>query len=268
MKIGFLGAGNMACAIIDGLLKKEKITNKNVFISDISAEATEKCIKKFGVTACGSSLEVVENCEVIFLAVKPNNFTDLLTPLDGTLKAKNPLLISIAAGTTLQYISSLLSYEPLLARVMPNTNALAGESMTAICASEKLSEGQLKLVKELCAAFGKAVLLDEKYFSAFVALASSSPAFVYMFIDQLARAGVKLGIGKKLALEIAVQAVLGSAKLVEESGVHPYELIDRVCSPGGTTIEGIAALQKNGFESAVMNAVEASYLKDKKLSEG
>lgn len=149
---------------------------------------------------------------------------------------------------------------------MPNINATVGEAMTAYCTNGRPDEQQVKTVERLCSSFGKIIALDEKYFPIFGVLAGAAPAFSYLFIDELARAAVKLGMNKKQALEIAAQTVLGSAKLVAESDEHPFELIDKVCSPGGITIEGVTALQEFGFSNAITQAVRKAYEKDSKLS--
>ncbi|MBQ2775067.1 MAG: pyrroline-5-carboxylate reductase [Clostridia bacterium] len=264
---GFIGAGNMANAIIKGMLASEAVNGADIMIYDIDSKKVKTVCKLYGCCEALTAVEVAEKCSEIVLAVKPYDFEKLLSELDSTLKQHNPLIISIAAGNTTDYITSLLSYTPTLARVMPNINATIGEAMSAYCTNERVTDEQKAFVETLCASIGEVTELEEKHFSAFCAVAGSAPAFVYMFIDELARAGVKLGINKKVALKVATQTVLGSAKMVAESGEHPYELIDKVCSPGGTTIEGIAALNENGLPNAVMQAVTAAYEKDKKLSE-
>ncbi len=264
---GFIGAGNMANAIVKGMLASEAVNGENVMIYDIDSKKVKTVCKLYGTCEAVSAVEIAEKCSEIVLAVKPYDFENLLCELDSTLKEHDPLIISIAAGNSIDYISSLLSYAPKIARVMPNINATIGEAMSAYCTNDRVSNEEKSFVEALCASIGEVTELEEKHFSAFCAVAGSAPAFVYMFIDELARAGVKLGINKKVALKVAVQTVLGSAKMVAESGEHPYELIDKVCSPGGTTIEGIAALNENGLPNAVMQAVVASYEKDKKLLE-
>lgn len=267
MKIGFIGIGNMASAMVKGLLAAGLAPAGDVGAFDIAADKLEAACKQFGIHRFDSAGSLAGACEAVVLAVKPADFPALLADISPPLQAKNPLVISIAAGNTIGYIESLLGVESALVRVMPNINASIGESMTAYCGNARVSAAQLDFARQLCESFGEAVELDEKHFPAFGVLAGSAPAFAYLFIDELARAGVKIGMNKKLALRIAAQTVLGSAKMVAASGEHPYELIDRVCSPGGTTIEGIAALREHGFSNAVTKAVDRTLEKDAKLRE-
>lgn len=172
--------------------------------------------------------------------------------------------MSIAAGKTTEFIEKLLGFKAPVIRIMPNINATVLEAMSAYCCSESVTDDQKEFVNKLCSSFGKVMPLSESYFPLFCSIAGCAPAYAYMFIDSLARSAVKNGMNKSVALEIAAQTVLGSAKKILESDEHPWELIDKVCSPGGTTIEGIVSLQKDGFESAVCNAVDAALQKDKK----
>ena len=148
---------------------------------------------------------------------------------------------------------------------MPNINAVVAEAICGYCGNEKTTKDDLDFVQKMCSCFGKAIELPEEKFPIFGVIGGCSPAYAYMFIDAMARAAVKNGLPKQQALEISAQAVLGSAKMILESGEHPWELIDKVCSPGGTTIEGVLALQRDGFEAAVADAVESAFEKDRKL---
>lgn len=264
---GFIGAGNMANAIIKGMISSGAVRGDDVMVYDIDSSKVEKACADYEVKPAASAQEVAKSCSELVLAVKPYDFEKLLKSIDEALKENDPLIISIAAGNSTEYISSLLSYTPALARVMPNINATIGEAMSAYCTNGRVTEDQRDAVEKLCSSIGEVIALDEKFFSAFGVVAGTAPAFAYMFIDELARAAVKIGMNKKTALKIAAQTVLGSAKMIAQSGEHPYELVDRVCSPGGTTIEGVAALNENGFSNAVMQAVTAAFEKDKKLSE-
>ncbi len=265
MKLGFIGTGNMATAIIKGALNAEAISSQDIWAYDIDGKKAAACAQTFGIGLAASAEELAKNTDIILLAVKPFNFAELLGKLKDVLAKNNPLIISIAAGTSIDYITSLLGYNAKVVRVMPNINATIGEAMSAYCPNAGVSAEQEEFVAKLCASFGKAIKLSENYFPAFGVLAGCSPAYAYMFIDELARAGVKIGMNKQQALEIATQSVLGSAKMIAESDAHPYELIDRVCSPGGTTIEGVAALREYGFDTAITKAVENAYNKDAKL---
>ncbi|MCR4615882.1 MAG: pyrroline-5-carboxylate reductase [Clostridiales bacterium] len=265
MKLGFIGAGNMASAIIKGALSSGTAAPEDIYVYDIDSSKTELCEKNCGVNVCASASKLIGSVDAVLLAIKPFNLKSLIEEIKSDLKEKDLLIISILAGTDIAYIQSLLGFEAAIVRVMPNINATVGEAMSAYCLSGKVTVEQESYVQVLCSSFGRAIKLSENYFPAFGVLAGCSPAFVYMFIDELARSGVKIGLNKKQALEIVIQSVIGSARMIEESGEHPYELIDRVCSPGGTTIEGVTALREYGFDTAIDKAVSGAYEKDFKL---
>jgi len=255
----------MASAIIAGMCRADFIKNTDIAAFDPDRTKTDSLAESCGITVMSSAAEIAERCEKIVLAVKPNVIASVLSDIDSIAKEKNPLFISIAAGKTTEYLRSCVSFEGKFVRVMPNINALVGAAVSGLCGTENVSDEDMSFAEKLCECFGAAVKIDEKLFPIFSAIGGCSPAFTYMYIDALARAAVKNGMPKAQALEVAAQSVLGSAKTVLESAEHPWTLVDRVCSPGGTTIEGVASLQKDGFEAAVMNAVEASYNKDKKV---
>ena len=265
MKIGFIGAGNMASAIIKGAVFSGAFSASDILVSDMDKAKTAALETALGVTAAEDNEALVAASDVVVLAVKPNVFANLLPALSDKLQAKNPLIISIAAGKTIAFIASLLSYDASIVRVMPNINATVLEAMSAYCCNENVSDEQKALAEKLCGSFGKVMPLSEDFFPLFGVIAGCAPAFSYMFIDALARAGVKNGMAKQAALKIAAQTVYGSAKQILESDTHPWELIDRVCSPGGTTIEGVASLQEDGLDTAVTHAVEAALDKDKRI---
>lgn len=263
--IGFIGAGNMASAIIAGICKSDLVKREDIAVFDLDKRKTDFLKETYGITVRASAKEIAEGCDKIILAVKPNVIASVLADIDSIVKEKNPLLISIAAGKTTEYLLSCVSYEGRFIRVMPNINALVGAAVSGICGTKTVTEDDVNFAVELCECFGTAVKVEEKLFPIFSAIGGCSPAFTYMYIDALARAAVKNGMPKAQALEVAAQSVLGSAKTVLEASDHPWALVDRVCSPGGTTIEGVASLQNDGFEAAVMNAVQASFDKDSKV---
>ncbi len=262
--LGFIGTGNMASAIIKGIRRSGRI-KEEIAVFDISEEKAQALSREYGVRVLSSTEDIARQCDKVVLSVKPNVFPSLLNEIGGVLKENNPLIISIAAGKTLDFIGGCLPYEGRIVRVMPNINAKVGAAVSAYCGNEKASADDLLFVREFCESFGIAVNIEEKLFSIYSAIGGCSPAFSYMFIDSLARAAVKNGMPKQQALEVAAGAVLGSAKMILESEEHPWGLVDQVCSPGGTTIEGVSALQSGGFEAVVGSAVEAAYHKDKSL---
>jgi len=258
MKFGFIGTGVMAGAMLARALDKGFLRKEDVLVCDKRPEMAEK----FGVGIADKASDLVEKCNVVQLGMKPQDLPGALEEIDEALQKKQPLLISIAAGVPLK---KLAPYAPRAARLMPNINTIIGQGCTAYCLTAQAAQEERALVRCYCECFGMAVELEEKQFSAFTALAGSAPAFVYLFIDELARAGVTAGLPKALALEIAAQTVFGSAAQVQESNLHPYELIDRVCSPGGTTIAGINALRAHGFAHAVSQAALAAYARGEEL---
>lgn len=263
MKVGFIGCGNMATAIINGITANNVVNKNDINAYDIFDGATGKLKENININICQSEKDVVKSSDIIFLAVKPNVQASVLNKIDGEIKDK--LIISIAAGKTIEFIESNLKCKAKIVRVMPNINAKVGEAISAYCFNDLVNDEDKKNVEKLLNGIGKVLCLDESYFPLFGVLGGCGPAFAYMFIDAMARAGVKNGMKKSDALKISAQTVLGSAKMILESDEHPWQLIDNVCSPGGTTIEGVTSLQSDGFEAAVHNAVDKALDKDKKL---
>jgi len=265
MNYGFIGAGNMAYSIIAGMISNGVASCKKIHICEKNAARSAVVQGKLGVSVFNSSDEISEKCDVVFLAVKPHHLPDVLTSIADSVKKHNPIIVSIAAGKTVEFIESFLDKDAKIVRVMPNINAEIGKSTTAFCCNKNISKADKAVAVKCLDAIGSAAELDESLFPIFTAVASCSPAFVYMFIDALATAAVKNGINKQTALDIAAQTVLGSAEMALNSSLHPRELADNVCSPGGATVEGVCSLVDNGFESAVLNAVAAAYNKVKEL---
>ena len=265
MKLGIVGVGNMASSIISGMLSADFLSSDSIAVFDVDNAKMSSVEERFGVKACVSLAELAGCSDIILLAVKPNVIGSVCSELAPVLRDK--LVISIAAGKKLSFYEGFFFGDNAvrIVRVMPNINALVGESISAFCCNEKVTDDDKRFVGNMLNSFGKSLELPEELFSIYSAVGGCSPAFVFMFIDALSRAGVKYGMKKSDSLTVAAQAVLGSAKTILESSEHPWELVDRVCSPGGTTIEGVASLEGSAFTSAVEKAVEASYTKDKKL---
>ncbi|MEH7343154.1 pyrroline-5-carboxylate reductase [Bacillus sp. JJ1532] len=267
MKVGFVGTGNMASAIIKGMINKEHTKANDIFVYDVDTEKMNQFVRETETNTCESCEELVECADILVLAVKPNQFEAVLTPLKECIKAKNPLIVSIAAGTSIEKIHKLTEAGSELAiiRVMPNVNAMIGEGAAAVCGNKAASQEQVDFVLDLFNAIGMAIELPEHHFSTFTAIAGSSPAYAYLFIDSLARGAVKNGLPKDLANKIAAQAVLGSAKMILESDEDPWVHINRVCSPGGTTVAGLVALEDQAFISTVIKGVDATIKRDEEL---
>lgn len=264
MNIGFIGSGNMASALANGFLASKTVLPQNLCISDKSAQSLEKW-NSSGVKTTSDNVEVCNFADVIIYAVKPNILPVVLEETKAAVAGK--LVVSIAAGVTLKTIAKTLSADVRIIRAMPNTPAQVGCGMTVLSPWTGVSETELSIVKNIFSGAGEVCVLDEKYINAATALHGSSPAYVYMLIDAMANSGVKHGIPKDISLRLAAKAVEGSAKMVLETQRHPAELRDAVCSPGGTTIEAVIALEECGFSSAVANAIDACVEKANEMSE-
>ncbi len=264
MTIGLIGAGNMATAIARGLAANGFQTGQ-LAVYDIDAQKMASLFEQTGARPCESAQDVIACSDAVILAVKPQVFPSLLPTLSTALHRHEPLVISIAAGKTLADIQKMVGGGLPIVRVMPNINAKVGEALSAYCGNEYTTDEHRSLVVSILEAIGEAIAIEEKFFPLFSAMAGCSPAFHLLYIDALARAGVRYGLPKDTSLKIAAQAVLGTVRLLQETGEHPAALIDQVCSPGGTTIEGVCALKDNQFEAIVMKAVQASLEKDLSL---
>lgn len=263
--IGFIGCGNMATAIVKGIIGSKAFNAEEIVAYDVFLPASQKLAEEYKINIAENEIEVVKKCDTVILAVKPNILSTVLEKINFTLEEKNTLLISIAAGKTLEFLRSNLSHDNAIVRVMPNINAVVGEAISAYTSNNCTSEEQLHIAEKICSGIGQVIQLDESYFPLFGVIGGCGPAFAYMFIDAMARAGVKNGMKKETALMIAAQTVLGSAKMILESNEHPWALIDKVCSPNGTTIEGVTSLQADAFDSAIHKAIQKAIEKDSKL---
>lgn len=264
--VGIIGIGNMGNAILHGILDAGYVKAPNLVLYDPKIEILEKLSREQpSITYCDHALELARISDVIILAVKPNIVASVIDSISPALKEKT--VVSIAAGWTCSMLrSNLEPHGASYIRVMPNTPALVGEGMTALCSDYTAPEEVFQFVQGIFDALGRTVILDEKLFDGVIAISGSSPAYVYMLIETMAQAGVRYGIPMHTAIEMSAQAVLGSALMVLSSGNHPAELRDAVCSPAGTTIDAVAALEENGFRSSLLQAMEACVEKSKKMS--
>jgi pyrroline-5-carboxylate reductase len=266
MRYGFIGAGNMGAAIIRGFIGSDTLAPADICFYIRSKERRAELEAELGTKACTSYNELIDLCDVIVLAVKPNIFKPLLASIAPLIKAKNPLIVSIAAGISTTHLEEMLDYDARIVRIMPNINAQVLHSCTAVCKNNFASSSELDTIINLFSSIGYTTAIPEEQFAIFTAVAGCSPAYVYMFINALAEGALKMGMNKKLALDLAANTLLGSAKMFIDSDKHPMELCDMVCSPGGTTIEGVCTLDEYKFSAGLAKAVEASVLKDKQLA--
>ena len=263
-RVAFLGAGNMGEALIKGLTQGGLVPAGSISAADPRAEHLGQIAKRYGIQVVADNAALVTGADVVILAVKPQIMAAVLKEVAPVVD-DGKLLISIAAGVATKKLREHLGKAARLIRVMPNTPALVLEGVTAVARAEGLKPGDLEAAQELFGAVGRVVVLDEGAMDAVTGLSGSGPAYVAIAIEALADGGVKMGLDRATATLLAAQTVLGSARLILETGVHPAQLKDMVSSPGGTTIAGIAALEDGGFRRALMQAVERATLRSREL---
>lgn len=262
-KIGFIGGGNMAEAIIRGLLRGA-FPAAGIVVSEPGAERRRLLQEQFGVTLAADNLEVARGCGLVVLAVKPQIAAEVLSGI-GAAFAGDKLLISILAGVATATIEDFFDGAPRVVRAMPNTPALVGAGATALCPGRFAGVDDLLVARHLFEAVGSVQVVGEAQMDAVTGLSGSGPAYVFTIIEALADGGVQEGLPRDTALALAVQTVLGAARLVQESGEHPAVLRDKVCSPGGTTIAGLKALEEKGLRAALMEAVGSAARRSREL---
>lgn len=255
MKLGFIGTGNMASAIMGGIIGEKMISAEEIIGADLFAPGREKVKEQFGIQVTEKNQEVVEKAEVIILSVKPQFYEDVINQIKDCVK-KEQIIITIAPGKTLAWLAEKFGKEVKIVRTMPNTPALVGEGMTAMCPNEHMEKEETEYVKRLLESFGRVEVVPERLMDVVVSVSGSSPAYVFMMIEAMADAAVSGGMPRAQAYQFAAQAVYGSAKMVLETGKHPGELKDMVCSPAGTTIEAVRTLEEMGFRSSIIEAMK------------
>lgn len=256
-RFGFIGMGNMGYAILNGLLKV--YDKSDLLFTDANRERMAQVTAETGVACVESNTECANQVKYVVLAVKPQFYDPVLKNIKNVL-TRDKVVISIAPGITIDTLKGKLGIDKRIVRAMPNTPALLGEGTTGVSYDEALfDEAEKEEIRTFFESFGKMHVLEERLMNAVVCVSGSSPAYVYMFIEALADSAVKYGLPRTMAYEMAAQTVLGSAKMVLETGKHPGELKDQVCSPGGTTIAAVSALEECGFRSAVIKAADACY---------
>lgn len=263
-KIGFIGAGKMAQAMIEGIIKSQLIPKENVMASANSEKTIEIIEKTYGIFTTLNNRDIAGYADILILAVKPELYVNVIKEIKNEIKP-SAIIITIAAGISLMDIEQTFGFQVKAVRTMPNTPSLVGEGMSAICANTYLDESEISEVERLFHTFSKTERLDEKLMDAVPAISGSSPAYVYMLIEAMADGGVRQGIPREQAYRLAAQAVLGAAKMVLETGKHPGELKDNVCTPGGATIEAVVTLEEKQFRGSITAAMESCTNKVKNL---
>ena len=263
MKIGFIGGGNMGGAIIGGIINKGITAKTDITVSDKSEAALNKIRSEYGVNTTPDNT-VTAMQDILFLCVKPQFVYNVIDEIKDAVN-ENTVIVSIVAGQSIASLSEAFGKKVKLVRVMPNTPALVGEGMAALVPNENMTDSETEAVLNIFRSFGKCETVTENLMDAVTAVSGSSPAYVFILIEAMADAAVEGGMPRNQAYTFAAQAVLGSARMVLETGKHPALLKDMVCSPAGTTIDAVAALEKNGFRNAVIEAMRACIEKSKQL---
>lgn len=264
MKLGFIGTGNMASAIMGGIISKGIIPAEEIIGADLFAPGRERVKKQFGIHVTADNKEVVEKAEVVILSVKPQFYADVISGIKDSIRPEQ-IIITIAPGKTLAWLAEQFGKEVKIIRCMPNTPAMVGEGMTAACPNEHVTEEELAYARTLIESFGRMQVVTEHLMDTVTAVSGSSPAYVFILIEAMADAAVSGGMPRPQAYQFAAQAVLGSAKMVLDTGKHPGELKDMVCSPAGTTIEAVRTLEEKGFRSAIIEAMKVCEEKSRSL---
>lgn len=263
-KIGFIGCGNMAQAMMGSIIKANLVSGENIFASDIVAPLREMVWDKFKIRATTDNKEVARTADYLILAIKPNVYELVLNEIKDYIK-DGGVVISIGAGISSSFLKKNLNEGTKFVKVMPNTPALVGEGMSAVAKTDIFSEEEFEEILSILNSFGRTEVIPEYLMDGFTALCGSSPAYVFMMIEAMADGAVLEGIPRTQAYTMAAQAVLGSAKMVLETGLHPGVLKDNVCSPAGTTIEAVASLEENGFRSALIEAIRVCAAKSRAM---
>ena len=266
LRLGFIGAGRMATALARGFVAAGLVQGEQIWASDISTAASQQFAEACGGRIVDDNSQLVATADLLFVAVKPQQVPEVLSQVRGKLAARH-LVISIAAGVTLEQMAARSGPAPRLVRVMPNTPCLVGQGASAYCLGQNASAADGRLVSDLFSAVGQAWQVPEKLFDAVTGLSGSGPAFVFLMIEALGDGGVLAGLPRELATALAAQTVRGSAELVLSAGQHPGVLKDQVASPGGTTIAGLQVLEQAAVRAAFMAAVEAASRRSKELGQ-
>lgn len=264
MKLGVIGLGNMAGAIIGGIIKAGLCKPEDITGSDTNDARRQAAEDDYGIKTIADNTGVVKCSDYVIIAVKPQIYGDILPQIKEAMEARQ-VIISIAPGKTIGYLQDNLAEGAKIIRLMPNTPALVGEGCTGVCKNPRVTDEEFSCVLKLLSGFGRAYEVKESQMDAVVAVSGSSPAYVFMLIDAMADGAVAEGLDRETAIKMAAQAVLGSAKMVLDTGEHPARLKDMVCSPAGTTIDAVAVLEKAGFRGSVIDAMRVCAEKSRKI---
>lgn len=263
-KIALIGAGKMGEAIISGLLKSGEYKPQDIQIFEIIESRSRYIGQTYRVKSAENVKEAATFADVIIIAVKPGDVKNALEQIAPVMKT-GKIVVSIAAGVTLEFLRKHLPKNVSVIRVMPNMACMVREAMIAVCPSENTKKEELERTKAMLSLLGRVTTLDEKYLNLATGLVGSGPAYIYLIIEALADAGVRLGLPKDVSTILAAQTTLGAAKMVVETGEHPAKLKDMVTTPAGTTIEGLLALEEGKLRAVIINAVSKAAERAKQL---
>ncbi|UOQ43611.1 pyrroline-5-carboxylate reductase [Halobacillus salinarum] len=266
-KIGFLGCGQMGQAMIHGMVKAGVVPANQIAATAITDETIDFVAEEYGINITSDNKKLAQESDILFLAVKPYIYKEVIEEIKDEI-AKDTVVVTIAAGVTLEATKKAFGFNVKVIRSMPNTPSLVGAGMSVLCPNEFVTKEELADVLEIVESFGEAEVIAEKLMDVVPSLSGSSPAFVYMFIEAMTDSAVQQGFPRDKAYKLASQAVMGAAKMVLESGKHPGQLKDDVCTPGGVTIDAVAALEESGLRSSVIQGMTACTNRARELSKG
>ncbi len=265
MKVGFIGAGNMASAMIGGIINSKLLSPSNIIASAKTDKTLDNIKEKYKINTTKDSISLVKECDIVVIAVKPNVYEEVLKQIKDYIDTEK-IIVTIAAGISINSVEKIIGNDKKIIRTMPNTPALVNCGMSSLSPNKNIEKNDIDAVKTIFDSFGKSEIVDESLIDVVIGASGSSPAYAFMFIEAMADCAVSYGMKREIAYEFCAQAVMGAAKMVLETKKHPGELKDMVCSPGGTTIEAVKTLENEGMRSAVINGMTDCIEKSIKMS--
>ena len=265
MKVGFIGAGNMASAMIGGILNSKLLSPSNIIASAKTDKTLDSIKEKYEINTTKDSVSLVKECDIVVVGVKPNVYEEVLNEIKYYI-GNEKIIVTIAAGVTIKSVEEIIGNDKKIIRTMPNTPALVNCGMSSLSPNKNICEQDINAVKTIFDSFGKSQIVEESLIDVVIGASGSSPAYAFMFIEAMADCAVSYGMKREMAYEFCAQSLMGAAKMVLETKKHPGELKDMVCSPGGTTIEAVKTLENEGMRSAVIKGMTACIEKSIKMS--
>lgn len=265
MKVGFIGAGNMASAMIGGILNSKLLSPSNIIASAKTDKTLDSIKEKYEINTTKDSVSLVKECDIVVVAVKPYVYEEVLNEIKYYI-GNEKIIVTIAAGVTIKSVEDIIGNDKKIIRTMPNTPALVNCGMSSLSPNKNICEQDINAVKTIFDSFGKSQIVEESLIDVVIGASGSSPAYAFMFIEAMADCAVSYGMKREMAYEFCAQSLMGAAKMVLETKKHPGELKDMVCSPGGTTIEAVKTLENEGMRSAVIKGMTACIEKSIKMS--